>query len=127
MAQSGTYHFPAVGESNYVKLFDGTLIQWGIVSGDIPSNSAYSDQTVTFPVPFHESTGNPCVVIGISALGVGATDIANICLPMAVNLNVTSTMLTQFTWRLWKQASVGASANNPKPVASWVALGRWKA
>lgn len=126
MAQSGTYEFPAVGESNYVKLFDGTLIQWGIQSGSVPAGSAYADYVINYPVPFHSSTGNPCVVIGNTAYGDGTSTQTNVCLVFATKVNAAETLLTAFTCRFWKQASVGASTNTPSPVAAWIAIGRWK-
>ena len=122
---SGAIPVPAFGDpgQNYLKLPNGALIQWGYVSGEtVTSGNSYLDVVVTYPVPFHESTGVPVVVPAAAATGAGTDAQANVCIPAAIYLY---NRFTQFTLRIWKQASVG-TANNPSPVITWVAFGRWK-
>lgn len=122
---NGTYMLPAFGDgASYVKLADGTMIQWGFQSATISSGNAYVDVAITYPQAFHASTGNPHVVVSGAAYGAGTSSQQNVCIPTAVNLN-TDSKLTSFTLRIWKQASVG-TANNPEPMVSWIAIGRWK-
>lgn len=122
---NGTVTIPAFGNgSSYVKLSDGTMIQWGFQSVTVTSGNAYVDTVITYPQAFHASTGAPHVVPSNVAYGAGTSSQANVCIPSAINLNA-STKLTSFTLRVWKQASVG-TANNPEPVIAWIAVGRWK-
>lgn len=124
---NGTVTIPAFGNgSSYVKLSDGTMIQWGVYT--YPENSmldvTYKDHVITYPVAFHSSTVMPFVSVSNAGYGMGTGSQPNVCIPLAGNLNA-STKLTSFTLRTWKQASV-QSANNPEPVISWIAIGRWK-
>jgi len=122
---NGTVTIPAFGNgSSYVKLSDGTMIQWGFQSVTVTSGNAYVDTVITYPQAFHASTVAPYVVPSNAAYGVGTGSQANVCIPSAVNLNA-STKLISFTLRVWKQASVG-TANNPEPLIAWIAIGRWK-
>lgn len=126
MAQSGTYEFPAVGGSHYVKLFDGTMIQWGIVSGTVSAGNAYADLTVQYPVAFHESS-DICVLCSNSGLAGATSTQRNATIPIAFGMGSGGgEKLTQFGIRIWKQASVGTEGN-PAPYISWLAIGRWKA
>lgn len=124
---NGTYMLPAFGDgSSYVKLADGTLIQWGFYQypqGSIV-NVTHKDQVITYPVEFHSSTGMPLVSVSNVGSGMGTGSQPNVCIPLAGNLNA-STKLTSFTLRAWKQASVGTD-NDPEPLVSWIAIGRWK-
>ncbi len=123
---NGTITMPAFGNgSSYVKIADGTLVQWGIISVNVPSNAAYLDTVITYPVEFDQSTVNPCVVVGLSPYGIGTDSASNVCIPSAAMIN-GSTRFTSFTLRVWKQASVATAGGSPSPVISWVAIGRWK-
>ena len=124
---NGTYMLPAFGDgTSYVKLSDGTLIQWGFYKypqGSI-AGVAYKDQVISYPVAFHSSTVMPFVSVSNVGSGMGTGSQPNVCIPLAGNLTA-STKLTSFTLRAWKQASVG-TANDPEPLISWIAIGRWK-
>ena len=124
---SGTVPIPAFGDgASYVKVSDGTLIQWGITSVNIPSGSRYVDKVVSYPVVFHSSTVNPCVIVGLSPYGAGTDDVENVCIPSATKINASGTLFSSFTLRVWKQESVKDKGYSPSPVISWVAIGRWK-
>lgn len=124
---NGTYMLPAFGDgSSYVKIADGTLIQWGFQGVVISPGSSYVDATVTYPVAFHSSTNVPYVIVSNAAYSDGGTGSqANVCIPTATNLNNSSTKLTSFKLRVWKQQSVGTQWE-PEPTIAWVAIGRWK-
>lgn len=113
---------PSEGGSGYVKLYDGTMIQWGRTSVNIPAGSTDASVSVTYPQAFHTSTGQPVVVVSTSETAGGTTTQTNVCVPTVTQAN----SLTSFTIRAWKQASVGANQNNPVPVIGWMAFGRWK-
>lgn len=122
---NGTFFPAATGDgSSFIQFPNGTLIQWGKVDVTIASGTSYKDMTITYPVAFNASTVNPVVVVSNAADGSGTSSQGNVCIPSATGLN-ESTKLTSFRLRTWKQASIG-SANNPQPVITWMAFGRWK-
>lgn len=122
MAQAGYWRLPAMGGDGFVKLFDGTMIQWGRVGVSIPDGSAYVDQVVTYPQPF-VGDEEIAVVTSLAAVGPTTSTLAYVCVPTASQINGTN-KLTQFTLRTYRQSSAGTSGN-PTPSVCWMAFGRW--
>lgn len=125
---SGAVPIPAFGDgASFVKLSDGTLIQFGMYTFGEPDLTGvdHADQVISYPVTFNSATGTPKVIVSIVGGGTGAGSRERVCIPTAINVNSADTRYSSFTLRVWKQASVGTSYS-PEPTVSWVAIGRWK-
>lgn len=95
-------------DSNYCKMPDGTLIQWG---------RAYSDSAGIIDVTYNVSFVNPAAYVVCNGYG----SLTN----MAVSIKIKTYGTTNFS------AVVNAIENNgvralSDNVVQWIAIGRWK-
>ena len=97
----------------YLKLADGTLIQWGRKTGLSFSNQTILEGTETLPLAF--------IATGYSLSGNGASSSNNsYVFRLGMNPSTTST----FGWTLASGSGSAITINNRG--FYWVAIGRWK-
>lgn len=94
------------GGSNYVKLADGTMLEWGTGSASHASSGVLT-QSVSFPQAFYAT---PCVVIGLAA---GEPEYENVS---------AAPSTSGFTASTYSSYSGGNTI-----YFAWFAIGRWKA
>lgn len=95
--------------SNYCKMPDGTLIQWGRFEVEIPANS-YVEKNVQYQIQFYSSY-QPQTVATIRAWDE----------PKNFYVLQRSGDHNDTTFRIATTASVAKTAN-----VNWLAIGRWK-
>lgn len=101
--------------TNYCKMPDGTLIQWGY-SNPSYANANIALSSVTFPIAF---TAQPVV-----SLTVG--DAQNTAQELAANVKIGSITASKFDISYQDPASQFRSDGSYIKPIYWLAIGRWK-
>ena len=102
-----------VSDTNYIKLPDGTMIQWGSVSGLAFNNSNLLSGTVTLNQSFINS--NYVITANPTSTGVNQ---------YLFRLGVNPSSVSQFNWTLGTGDSASTSITGRG--FSWTAIGKWK-
>ena len=90
---------------------DGTLIQWGSVTGVSFSNQDLKDGTKSFPVPFYD-TNYKVMTSGFT------TSVNNYLFRIGVN----ESSVSEFAWTMASNSSITIANRG----FNWMAIGRWK-
>ena len=99
----------AVSGTNYCKMADGTLIQWGYKSGILINSDAEVGQEINFPIPFNSSNNVLVCVTPQTAL--------------VKNFQTTVTAIKNTSFEVYVYSSYSTAANL---TVGWIAIGRWK-
>ena len=111
MASGSIEKVSTTGGAGYVKLPDGTMIQWGeIYSPSIAANSS-GTATITFPVPFADATY------------VLMTQVVKTSIPALRSACIADTGKTVSSASINLQNNYGAASSL---TVWWSAYGRWK-
>lgn len=101
-----------ISGANYVQLPDGTMIQWGRVTGINFNNQFGNGGTITFPKPFISAATTYIVATG------SQSDNINYIFKIGI-----SALATTATWTM----TTGVAVTIANRQFDWIAIGRWKA
>lgn len=101
------------GGAGYCKLPDGTMIQWGVVTGLSFSNEAKLEGTQSFSQTFYSS---PTIIAGGISTGVSE---------YAFRIGAYASSGSSFSWSM--HSGTGAAITVSNRGFQWLAIGRWKA